>query len=192
MKQKIEKYKREITPIIGVILMVLITVILAATFGAFFFGTGVDINQYYKIQTEEHYNRDFLSVKVLNYANNSPLPNVTIKVLEHGEGRLLSGPYITNESGHTIIQIPQGYDKYFDIVGEYKNVTNTITIDKRSFLVRAEGILGSLGIELVILSIMLAAGVVGWFLRGWKMKKAPETDEVKEKSEENINSEHKS
>ena len=189
MKQKIEKCKRGISPIIGVILMVLITVILAATFGAFTF---VDINQYYKIQTEEHSNKDFLSVKVLNYANNSPLPNVTIKVLEHGEGRLLSGPYITNESGYTMIQIPHGYDEHFDIVGEYKNVTNTITIDKRPSLVRAEDVLGSLGIQLVILFIVLAAGVIGWFLRSWKLKKAPETDEVKEKSEENINSEHKS
>ena len=192
MKQKIEKDKREISPRIGVILMVLITIILLAIIGCFVFGMGVDINQYYKIQTEEHSNKDFLSVKVLNYANNSPLPNVTIKVLEHGEGRLLSGPYITNESGYTIIQIPHGYDDHFDIIGEYKNVTNTITIDKRSSLVRAEDVLGSLGIELVILFIALAAGVVGWFLRGWKLKKAPETDEVKEKSEENINSKHNS
>ena len=189
MKQKIEKCKSGISPIIGVILMVSIFVILTAIVGIFTF---VDINQYYKIQTEEHSNKDFLAVKVLNYANNSPLPNVTIKVLEHGEGRLLSGPYITNESGYTMIQIPHGYDKHFDIVGEYKNVTNTITIDKRPSLVRAEDVLGSLGIQLVISFIVLAAGVIGWFLRSWKLKKVPETDEVKEKSEENINSEHKS
>ena len=71
MKQKIEKDKREKSPRISVILMVLITIILLAIItiillaiiGCFVFGMGVDINQYYKIQTEEHSNKDFLSVK---------------------------------------------------------------------------------------------------------------------------------
>ena len=168
MKQKIEKDERKVSPTIGVILMVSIVIIFAAVIACFVFGVG---NQYYKIQTEEHFNKDFLLVKVINYTNNSPLPNVTIKVLEHGEGRLLSGPYITNESGYTIIQIPCGYNKHFDIVGEYKNVTNTITIDKRSLLVKSDDFLGSLGIGLIISFVGIAAAVVGWFLRGLKNKK---------------------
>jgi hypothetical protein len=107
------------------------------------------------------------------------LPNVTLKVLEHGEGRLLSGPYLTNESGYALIQIPYGYDEYFDIVGEYKNVTNTKTIDKRPLLVKSEDFLGSLGTGLIISFVGIFAGVVGWYLRGWIIKKKPDIDEVK-------------
>ncbi len=162
MKQRTKN--EGISPVIGVILMVAITVILAAVIAAFVFGEGPVENQYYKIQTEEHSNKDFLLVKILNYSN-SPLPNVTIKALEHGEGRLLSGPYLTNESGYALIQIPYGYDEYFDIVGEYKNVTNTKTIDRRPLLVKSEDFLGSLGTGLIITLVTIAAGVVGWYLR---------------------------
>ena len=56
MKQNTEKKRIRVSPIIGVILMVLITIILAATIAAFVF---VDENQYYKIQTEEKSNKDF-------------------------------------------------------------------------------------------------------------------------------------
>lgn len=190
MKQKIKKDERGVSPIIGVILMILITCILAAVIAAFAFGLGAVQNQYYKIQTEEHLNRDFLIVKILNYTNDSPLQNVTIKVLEHGEGRLLSGPYLTNESGYTLIQIPYGYNEYFDIVGEYENVTNTKTIDTRPLLVKSEDFLGSLGTGLIISIVGIVAGVVGWYLRGWKIKKAPDTEEEKVKSEDNTNPEH--
>lgn len=190
MKQKIEIDGRGVSSKIVVIEMISITVILMAIIAAFTFGLiGVE-NQYYKIQTENDLNKDFLSVKILNYTDNSPLPNVTLKVLEHGEGRLLSGPYITNESGYTLIQIPRGYDDYFDIVGEYKDVTYTKTIDKRPPLVKSEDFLGSLGIGLIIAFVGFVAGVVGWYLRGGKNKKALDTDEVPEKSEDKTIPEH--
>ena len=160
-----------------IIIFTFITVMVAAITVGIMFPLE---NRYYIIQTEEQLNKDFLLVNVLNYQdNNSPLPNVIIKVLEHGEGRLLTGPYITNESGFTIIQIPHGYEENFDIVGDYKNVTNTITIDKRSLLVRSEDILGSLGIGLINTFVGI---VVGWFLRDWKNKKGLGTDEIKKKS----------
>jgi hypothetical protein len=144
--------------IVGLIIMVVTTIIIALITAGF-----VKIpeeNQYYKIQTEEQSNKDFLLVKILNYDYNSPLPNVTIKVLEHGEGRLLSGPYITNESGYTIIQIPPGYKEHFDIVGDYKNVINTITIDKRSPLVKSEEYLGTLGVGIIVGIILIIVGML--------------------------------
>jgi flagellin-like protein len=190
MKFKIQKYERGISPVIGVILMFVITVIIAAVLAVFAFGLGGAVNQYYIIQTEEHLNSDFLIVKILNYTNNSPLQNVTINVLEHGEGRLLSGPYSTNESGYTLIQIPYGYDEYFDIVGEYENVTNTKTIDRRPFLVKSEDYLGNLGIALIISVVGIVTGVVGWYLRGWEIKKARDTEEEKMKFKDNTNPEH--
>lgn len=158
--------------IIKILLFVFMTVILTAILTGFVFN--IEKNQYYKIQTEEDSNKDFLIVRTLNYDNNSPLPNVTITVLEHGEGRLLTGPYTTNESGYTKIQIPHGYEEHFDIVGEYKNVTNTETIDKRSQLVKSEAYLGSLGTGLIITFVGIGAGIIGWFLRDLKIKKAPE------------------
>ncbi|VVB86629.1 Uncharacterised protein [uncultured archaeon] len=156
----IEKDENGISPIIGVILMIFIAIITARLVLLLVFGLGEEIqNQYYKIQTEEYSNKDFLSVKILNYTDNSPLPNVTIEVLEHGEGRLLQGPYITNESGYVMIQIPDGYDDYFDIVGEYKNVTITKTIDRRPLWVKSESYFGSLGIQLIVGIILIVCGV---------------------------------
>lgn len=144
--------------IIKIVIFVLITVILAAIQTGFLSGPE---NQYYKIQIEEDLNKDFLIVKTLNYDDNSPLPNVTITILEHGEGRLLMGPYTTNESGYTKVQIPHGYEDYFDIVGDNKNVTNTITVDKRSPVVQSEAYLGSLGNEIIVAIFSAIIGVVG-------------------------------
>ncbi len=156
MKQKIKENIRNIP---GVILMILISIILAATIAAFAFGLGGFQNQYYKIQTVKQLDDDYLLVKTLNYSN-SPLPNVTLKVLEHGEGRLLIGPYVTNDSGYAIIPIPHGYDEHFDIVGEYENVTNTITIDRRPLLVKSEDTLGSLGIQIIAGIALIIVGIV--------------------------------
>lgn len=169
MRQKVNKDERGVSPVVGVILMVLITIFLAATIGYL-----VDENHYYKIQIEEISNTDFLLVKALNYTNNSPLPNVTIKALEHGGGRsLLSGPRTTDESGYAKITIPDGYDEHFDIVGEYKSVIITKTIDKRSPFVKLDEYLGPLGTGLLIAIVALVGGR-GWFLRKSRNKKAPE------------------
>lgn len=183
MKQKIKQDEWELPPTIGVILMILVALMSAAVVLPIY-----RVNQYYEIQTEEQLNKDYLLVKILNHPDNLPLQNVTIKVLEHGEGRLLSGPYFTNESGYTLIQIPHGYDKYFDIVGEFENMTNTKTIDKRNFLVESEDYLGPLGIDLINTFVsILIGGVVGWYWRGRKIKETPDTDEENIKSEDNRN-----
>jgi len=173
MKKKLGKVGREVSPTHRETVKLIITIILTTSFtliiAAFVFGYGGA--PYYIIQTQEHTNKDFLLVNTLNYNNNSPLSNVTIKVLEHGEGRLLSGPYITNESGYTIIQIPHGYAKHFDIVGEYQNLTITITIDKRPLLVKSEDTLGSLGIGILLTIFSCFGIVIGWFLKDRKNKK---------------------
>ncbi len=186
MKQRIKK-NDGIPPIIGVILMVLMTVILMGVIAFCVFGLGPIQNQYYKIRTED-IDKDLLMVRIIDYSDNSPLQNVTIRVLEHVEGRLLSGPYLTNESGYTLIQIPQGYDEYFDIVGEYENITNTKTIDKRPLLVKSGDLLGSLGIELIIVYVGLVAGAIGWYLR--EGKKQTRKMKKKRKSEDNTNPKH--
>ncbi len=175
MKKILGKVEREVSPTFNETVKLIITIILTTSLtfiiAAFTFGLHGD-PPYYAIQTQEHTNKDFLVVNTLHYNNNSPLSNVTIKVLEHGAGRLLSGPYITNESGYTIIQIPHGYAKHFDIVGEYQNVRITITIDKRPLLVKSEDILGSLGIGILLTIFSCFLGIViGWFLKDRKNKK---------------------
>ncbi|MCK4554336.1 type IV pilin N-terminal domain-containing protein [Candidatus Parcubacteria bacterium] len=174
--RKIDKDGRGVSPMLGVILMVVVTVILAAIIGAFVFGMGSSKNIYIKIQTEG-LDKNFLLVKVLNYTDNSPFPNATIKVLEHGPRKELSGPYTTNESGYAIIQIPHGYDEYFDIFVEYKGKKDSITIDNRPFLVKSEDKLGSLGIAIINTIFSTIIGIViGWFLRERKIKKNPDAD----------------
>jgi hypothetical protein len=160
-------------------LIILITITGAALITSFAGGLGGVQNQYYKIQIEKQLDEDFLLIKTLNYSN-SPLSNVTLNVLEHGEGRLLIGPYVTNESGYAIIPIPYGYDQHFDIVGEYENVTNTITIDRRPLLVKSEDTLGSLGIQIIAGIILIIVGVIiGIVIE--KSKKSSETDKIKGK-----------
>jgi flagellin-like protein len=158
-----------VSPVVGVILMVLITIILAYIIAVF--SVGEVEQRYYKIQTENLPDQDFLLIRTIFYSDDSPLPNVTINVREHGEGRLLNGPYMTNKSGYTSIQIPKGYDKYFDVVGEYNNVTITSTIDTRPPLVSLEDKLGNLGIALIILFVGFIGSALGWFFRGWISKK---------------------
>jgi ABC-type dipeptide/oligopeptide/nickel transport system permease component len=153
---------KKMKEIAGIIIMVVLTVIIAFIIAGF--TLNLEENQYYKIQTEELSNKDFLLVKILNYNTNSPLANVTITVLEHGEGRLLSGPYRTNESGYAIIQIPLGYKEHFDIVGDYMNVINTITIDKRSSLVKSEAYLGTLGVGIIVAIITTIVGIIAGML----------------------------
>ncbi|MBU3967470.1 MAG: type IV pilin N-terminal domain-containing protein [Euryarchaeota archaeon] len=185
LKTKIDELK--VSPVIGVIFMTLITLILAAVITGFVFGLG-EQNQYYKIIPEDS-NEDFLLVKIISY-NNSPLANVSLKVMEHGEGRLLTGPRKTNESGYAILQIPHGYDEYFDIVGEYDEVIYTKTIDKRSPLVKSESYLGSLGIQIIVGIIVAYSSYLFGMKTERKRKKAPGKDEDKEKSEDDMIREH--
>jgi hypothetical protein len=47
------------------------------------------------------------------------------------------------------------------LVGNNKNVTNTITVDKRSPMVQSEACLGSLGTEIIVAIISVIIGAVG-------------------------------
>jgi hypothetical protein len=115
------------------------------------------------IQIEEVINEDHFKINASHAFDSGPLPNVTIAVYEHGVERLLSGPQMTDENGCAIIEIPKGYNKYFDIVAVYKGERRTLPVDKGPLLVKSEDILGQLGIT--ILGVVLAV-VLGWFGRG--------------------------
>ena len=183
-QQEIDMKMDGLTP---VILMVAITVISAAVIAGFVFGMGGTLKKsYYYIEIEESTNGDFLLIRTLSYNDDLPLTNVSLSILEHGEGRLLSGPDFTNETGYGILQIPKGYSDYFDIVGNYKDVTQTFTVDTRPHLVKSENKLGSLGTGLIITTFSSILGFlgfgIGWLLRG----KVSKTDKIKEKPEDKI------
>lgn len=118
------------------------------------------------IKIEEGLDEYSLEIKTLTPHANTPLPNVTIKISEHGKERLLIGPYMTNESGCVKIQIPEGYyNKYFDIVGEYEGETTTLTVDERSRIIKLGDELGPAGIAVFAIVIASSIGALGWLLR---------------------------
>jgi flagellin-like protein len=135
MKPKNEKDEKGVSPVIGVILMVAITIILAAVIGAFVFGETPHEPSFY-INIEETTKEDHYKIHALNASDFRPLPNVMVTVFEHGEGRLLSGPQRTNKTGCCIVKVPGGYNELFDIVAKYENETRTETEDRRPSMVK--------------------------------------------------------
>ena len=172
------RQEEDVKPIgIGTIIIFLSMIIIATISAAVLIQTsGVLYNEYhYNVQIEEYTTEDFLLVRTITYNDDLPLTNVTLSIFEHGEGRLLSGPYLVNETGYATLQIPNGYCGYFDIVGNYKDVTQTFTVDTRPHLVKSENQLGSLGIGLIITTFSSILGFLGlgmgWLLRGQTIKK---------------------
>ena len=163
---QLRKDKQAVSPVIGVILMVAITVILAAVIGAFVFGYGEPSAPSFYIQIEEVLNEDYLKINASHTFDSGPLPNVTVAIYERGVERLLSGSQMTDETGCAIIEIPKGYNKYFDIVAVYEGRRSTLTVDKRSLLVKSEDTLGQLGITVFSTVLAVIAGVLGWLVRG--------------------------
>ena len=175
MKPKNEKDKKGVSPVIGVILMVAITIILAAVIAAFVFGVTPHEPSFY-IQIEETTKEDHYKIHALNASDFRPLPNVTVAVFEHGEERLLSGPQRTNKTGCCIVKVPGGYNELFDIVAKYENETRTETEDRRPSMVKTGEKLGPLGIGLLntVLTAFLSflVGIILGLFLGRKIKKS--------------------
>jgi hypothetical protein len=137
------------------------------------------------------YDEDFLLVRTISSGDNLPLTNVTLNISKHDGGIFLSGPYLVNETGYAILQIPNGYSECFDIVGNYKGVTQTFTFDIRGYLAKAENKLVSLVTGLIFITYSSVLTFLGWSLRDRTIKKkVPETDGVKEKNKDKISAEH--
>lgn len=105
------------------------------------------------IQAEEVFNEDILKINAFIFNTSTPLPDVTVAVYEHGVERLLSGPQMTNEQGYAFIEVPKGYNTYFDIVADYKGERKSLTIDRRGWLIKLEDKLGLVGIAILTIFI---------------------------------------
>ena len=115
------------------------------------------------IKIGEVIDEDHIRVNALCASDSVPLPNVTVAVYEYGIERLLSGPQMTGEAGYAIVEIPRGYDECFDIVAEYNGERRTLTVDKRSLLVRLGDTLGPLGIAVVSTILGVVLGLLGGY-----------------------------
>ena len=117
------------------------------------------------IKIEEGIEEDHFKIKATDASYLRPLPNVTAAVYEHGVERLLSGPQMTDETGCAIIEVSKGYNKYFDIVAEYKGERRTLTVDRGSWLIKVGDRLGPAGIAVFAIVVTSFIGVLGWLLR---------------------------
>ena len=171
--------KKAVSPVVGVLLMIAITVVISAVVAAFAYGIIGGVHRYepsFYIQIEETTKEDHYKIHALNASDFRPLPNVTVAVFEHGEERLLSGPQRTNKTGCCIVKVPGGYNELFDIVAKYENETRTETEDRRPSMVKTGEKLGPLGIGLLITVLtavlsFLVGIILGLFLSR-KIKKS--------------------
>ena len=162
-----KKWYKNLKTLVQLLVIVIITVILIMLSGILmpiYWGDVPSAPSFY-IELEEGIGEDHFKIKATDASHLKHLPNVTVAVYEHGVERLLSGPQMTDETGCAIIEVPKGYNKYFDIVAEYKGERRTLTVDRRSWLIKLGDRLGSAGIVVFAIVVTTFIGALGWLLR---------------------------
>jgi|LDZT01.1.fsa_nt_gi hypothetical protein len=148
-------WRPNIPPTAGVIIMVALTIILAAVIAAFTFGMTGNV-PFIKI---EKINEEHLKITATNGSNGQPVPNVEVAIYAHKYlVAALEGPTFTNESGIAILRIPEGYKSHFDVIGKYQGITTTETIDNRNLSVKWSEELGPLGVSAITTVMGFALG----------------------------------
>ena len=157
-------WKPNIPPIVGVIIMVALTVILAAIIAAFTFGmAGHQFSIEYEKIDDEH-----LKITVINDSNGQPMPNVEVGFYTFDSPReLLVGTVLTNESGVVILNIPNGYN-YLNIVAESDKYKNTRKYDERHIFLKLNDDYGPLGVELILFVLASLGTVIGLIWRRYR------------------------
>ncbi len=162
-------WKPNIPPMVGVIIMVAITIILAAVIAAFIFGmTGHQFSiEYEKIDEE------YLKITVLNCSDSQPVPNVEVGIYTcSGNHELLVGTVLTNGSGVAILNTPNGYN-YFNIVAESDKYTNTRKYDERHIFLKLNDDYGPLGVGLILAVPALLVTVISRIWRWYRGNENP-------------------
>ena len=155
------------TSTLGVILMVIITLGLAAIISAFVFGMSANISRIPFSMIINDSEKDHIDIYVSNATTQQTLPNVLIGIYNFDTDTLLAGPLYSNESGLVFFETPNGYDDHFRVRGIYNGITDTRNIDRRPITVKIDETLGNLGVPIytAIIGIIGAIGSVAYYKR---------------------------
>jgi len=160
--------KKEVSPIIGVVLMVSITVILAAFLAAFVFGMSMNITRIPFTMIVNDSEKDHIDVYVSNSTTQQALSNVLIGIYNFDTDTLLAGPLYSNESGLVFFETPNGYDDHFRVRGIYNGITDTRNIDRRLITVKIEEFLGTPLFAAILSSLgVILAGMIAYVKRDY-------------------------
>jgi flagellin-like protein len=156
-----EKSENGVSPPVGIVLMVAITLILAGVIAAFVFGMSGNITRIPFKMTINDSEKDHIDVYVSNVTTQRRLPNVQIGIYGYDKDTLLAGPLYTDESGLVFFEIPDGFPDHFRVQGTYKGITYPYYVDRRPMTIRISEFLGS-----PLFSWLLGifgAGIAGFF-----------------------------
>ena len=114
MSDKSEEGRR-VSPVIGVILMVAITVILAAVIAGFVIGMSgnITIARFPFEMTVNDSQTDQIEVFVTNTTTQQPLSNAQIAIYTYDTSTLLAGPLNTTDSGIILFERLDGFPDHY-------------------------------------------------------------------------------
>jgi len=159
-----EKPDGGLSPIVGILLMLVVTIVIAIVVSGFVYSTIP-----FKM-TVINLNTNQIAVQVVYSSNNSPISDVPIGTFSHDTHFIIDGPAYSNESGQVLLDIPDGND-YFDVVGTFNNITITRTIDNRFITAKISDRLGPFGIEIVAIVVpLLVLLVVAAYIKRDRLK----------------------
>jgi hypothetical protein len=177
------KEGRKISPVLEVVLMVLITIILAAVISAFVFGMSANVSRIPFSMTVNDSETDHIDVYVSNISTQQPLQNVLIGIYKYDTDTLLAGPLYTNESGLVYFEIPSGFNNHFRVQGNYNGILYPKIIDRRPFFVKMDEILGNFSIPLYGFILAIFGGLIAYVKKDYlksKLGKIPKIGKGKD------------
>jgi len=150
-----------------IMLMVCITLILAAVISAFVFGMSANISRIPYTMSVNDSEKDHIDIYVSNATTQQALPNVLIGIYNFDTDTLLAGPLYSNESGLVFFETPNGYDDHFRVRGIYNGITDTRNIDRRPITVKIDETLGNFGVPIytAIIGIIGAISSIAYYKR---------------------------
>jgi len=157
--------KIETTPVIGVVLMVIITIILAAVTSFFVFGMAGYITRIPYQITVTDFDSNLIIVSASDIESNAPLSNVQIGIYSYSDNTLLLGPLFTNESGLVSFDKPAGFDNQYRVKSVYNGITITKNTDNRSIFVKFDEFFGSFTALIIGFISFVGAIIFAWFKR---------------------------
>lgn len=137
--EKFEKNDEAVSPVIGVILMVAITVILAAVIAAFVFGMTDNVQTQKTVGMTAQISGDDITTTLVGGADLATLKNVTVKIdgknvaVNHNEDEygtgIISGDNVTFHAGD-VITVTDKNSGQLVIAGKFSDGTEQVLFQK--------------------------------------------------------------